>query len=107
MEDSAKYKNTREKVRNRLFLLHTQSKLLTMISDVEDDLSSKIIRLQEMDAKIEAAAELCRIAECYITDYEMLVMEKSILEEGIQNDKGYLEELIAEYNECEAELRGL
>lgn len=107
MEDSAKYKNNRKQVRNRLFLMHTQSKLLTMISDVEEELSSKIIRLQEMDAKMAAVAELCRIEECFITDYEILMMEKIIIEEGIQNDKGYLEELIAEYNECEAELRGL
>ncbi len=107
MEDSAKYKNIKEQLRNRLFLMHTQSKLLTMISDIEEELSSKIIRLQEMEGKIAAAAELCRIEECFITDYEMLMMEKNIIEEGIQNDKGYLEELIAEYNECEAELREL
>ncbi len=96
--------NITGKVRERLFLIHEQSRLLTMIADMEGMMFEKNERLCRIIEELEKVAEFCRMEECYLTDYEMLLEQKCSLEKEINEDRKYLDELIAEYNAIEDEV---
>jgi hypothetical protein len=97
--------NTITKLQNRLFLMHEQGRLFTIISDIEDALNNKNTLLDQINITIAEVVELCRIEECYLTDYEMLLEQKCSVEEEIKNDMKYIEELVIKYNKCEDEIR--
>lgn len=98
--------NITGKVRERLFLIHEQSRLLTMIADMETMVLEKNERLGKIIESLEETVELCRIEECYLTDYEMLLEQKYSLDEELKRDREYMNELIVEYNAIEEELIG-
>lgn len=76
-----------------------------MIVDVEKMILEKNERLGRIMEGLEKVVELCRIEECYLTDYEMLLEQKCSLEREIIEDRKYLDELIIECNHLENEFR--
>ncbi len=80
--------------------------MLAMIVDVEEMILEKNERLGKVIEGLEKVAELCRIEECYLTDYEILLEQKCSLEGEIIEDRKYLDKLIVECNAIDEELSG-
>lgn len=72
-----------------------------MIADMEGIVLEKDKRLDNIIEGLEQIVDLCRIEECYLADYEMLLEQKCFLEEELKRDREYLNELIEEYNTIE------